>query len=78
MITEQKKKEAQRNFTRYLQDGLLTKEHNELAMSKYLENADLSIKVATELMKSPLKPHLWVIVISYYSMFYIANAILLH
>ena len=77
MIDEKRKKEAQSNFSRYLQEGLLKKEHNELAMNKYLENADLSLKTANELMQSPLKPYLWVIVTSYYSMFYMANAVLL-
>ena len=77
MIDEKRKNEAQSNFSRYLQEGLLKKEHNELAMNKYLENADLSLKTANELMQSPLKPYLWVIVTSYYSMFYMANAVLL-
>lgn len=77
MIDEKRKKEAQNNFSRYLQEGLLKKEHNELAMDKYLENADLSLKTASELMQSPLKPYLWVIVTSYYSMFYMTNAVLL-
>src|SRR3989338_3921197 len=77
MIDEKRKNEAQSNFSRYLQEGLLKKEHNELAMNKYLENADLSLKTANELMQSLLKPYLWVIVISYYSMFYMANAVLL-
>ena len=78
MIDEKRKKEAQSNFTRYLQEGLLKKETSELAKSKYLENADLSLKTAHELMQSALKPYLWVIVTSYYSMFYMANAVLLH
>jgi len=78
MIDDKRKKEAQSNFTRYLQEGLLRKESNELAKSKYLENADLSLKVSTELVQSQLKPYLWVIVTSYYSMFYMANAVLLH
>src|SRR3989338_7103292 len=78
MIDEKRKKEAQSNFTRYLQEGLLKKETNELAKSKYFENAELSLRTAQELMQSPLKPHLWVIVVSYYSMFYMANAVLLH
>ena len=78
MIDEKRKKEAQSNFSRYLQEGLLKKEHNELAMNKYIENADLSLKTANELMQSPLKPYLWVIVTSYYSMFYMANAVLLN
>src|SRR3989338_6953700 len=77
MIDKKRKKEAQSNFSRYLREGLLKKEHNELAMNKYLENADLSLKTANELMQSPLKPYLWVIVTSYYSMFYMANAVLL-
>lgn len=78
MIDEKRKKEAQSNFARYLQDGLLKKESNELSKSKYLENTDLSLKTANELMQSSLKPYLWIIVISYYSMFYMANAVLLH
>ena len=78
MIDDKRKKEAQSNFTRYLQEGLLKKGTNELAKSKYVENADLSLKTAHELMQSPLKPYLWVIVTSYYSMFYMANAILLN
>ena len=77
MIDEKRKKEAQSNFRRYLQEGLLKKDTNELAKNKYLENADLSLKTAHELMQSPLKPYLWAIVTSYYSMFYMANAVLL-
>lgn len=77
MIDNERKKEAEKNFKRYLDEGLLKKEINELAKNKYLENADLSLQTANELMQSQLKPHLWVIVISYYSMFYMANAVLL-
>ena len=78
MIDEKRKQEAKNNFARYLQEGLLKKETNGLAQSKYLENADLSLRTAQELMQSPLKPYLWVIVVSYYAMFYLANAVLLH
>jgi uncharacterized protein (UPF0332 family) len=77
MINEERKKEAQKNFRSYLDEGLLKKETSELAKSKYIENANLSLRTANELMQSQLKPHLWVIVISYYSMFYMANAVLL-
>ncbi len=77
MIDEKRKKEAQKNFKRYLDEGLLKKEKNELAKDKYLENAELSLNTANELMQSQSKPHLWVITISYYSMFYMANAVLL-
>ncbi len=78
MIDDKRKKEAENNFSRYLEEGLLKKGANELAKSKYLENAELSLKTANELMQSQLKPYLWVIVTSYYSMFYMANAVLLH
>ena len=77
MIDESRKKEAQGNFSRYLEEGLLKKETNETAKEKYLENAELSLAVASELMQNSLKPYLWVIVTSYYSMFYAANAVLL-
>lgn len=78
MIDEQRKKEAKKNFDLYLKEGLLKKEYNNIAKDKYLENAQLSLNVANELMQSKLKPYLWVIVISYYSMFYTANAVLLN
>ena len=48
-----------------------------MAKNKYFENADLSLKTAHELMQSPLKTYLWVIVTAHYSMFYMANAVLL-
>ncbi|MBU0628487.1 MAG: HEPN domain-containing protein [Nanoarchaeota archaeon] len=70
-------KEAKKNFDRYLQDGLIKKEKNETARAMYLKNADLSLNLAEECMESALRPYLWVVVISYYSMFYIANAVLL-
>jgi uncharacterized protein (UPF0332 family) len=76
MIDEKRKKEAKSNFDRYLADGLIKKEGNDAAKEMYLKNAELSLQVAGELSESPLKPHLWVIVCSYYSMFYIANAVL--
>lgn len=77
MISDDRKKEAQQNFSRYLQDGLIKKEKNEIAKAMYTKNASLSLNLAEECMKSPLKPYLWIVVISYYSMFYIANAVLM-
>lgn len=77
MIDEKRKKEAKSNFDRYLAEGLIKKERNDAAKEMYLKNSELSLQVADELSKSPLKPHLWVIVCSYYSMFYIANAVLI-
>ena len=78
MIDEKRKKEAKSNFDRYLAEGLLKRERNKVAEEMYTKNAELSLQVATELSKSTLKPHLWVIVCSYYSMFYIANSVLVH
>ena len=73
MVDETRKKEAQQSFAQYLQDGLIKKEKNETAKAMYRRNADLSSSLAEECMKSTLKPYMWVVVISYYSMFYIAN-----
>jgi len=78
MIDEKRKKEAQSNFKRYLEEGLIKKESNRLAQQTYQENADLSLNTAQELMDSSVKPYLWIIVISYYAMFYSANAVLVH
>ena len=78
MIEAKQKKEAKQNFDRYLQDRLIKKEKNETARQMYLKNAELSLQLAEECMISPLRPYLWVVVISYYSMFYIANAVLLN
>ncbi len=78
MIGAEQKKEAKQNFDKYLQDGLVKKEKNETARAMYLKNAELSLNLAEECMNSALRPYLWVVVISYYSMFYIANAVLLN
>jgi len=77
-MDEEKKKQAKQNFDKYLQDGLLKKEKNKTAKDMYVKNAELSLNLAEECMNSALRPYLWVVVISYYSMFYIANAVLLH
>lgn len=77
MIDEERRKEAQQNFAQYLQEGLIKKEKNETAKAMYTKNADLSLSLAEECINSHLKPYIWIVVISYYSMFYIANAVLL-
>lgn len=41
MINKDRKKEAQKNFAQYLQDGLIKKEKNETAKAMYLKNAGL-------------------------------------
>jgi len=76
-MADRKKEEAQKNFAQYLNDGLIKKEKNETAKAMYIKNAGMSLSLAEECMNNSLKPYIWVIVISYYSMFYIANAVLL-
>lgn len=78
MIEKKRIEEARANVNAYLREGFLRKEGNEIAKSAYMKNSDLSLKVAEKLMKDELRPYLWVIVCSYYSMFYAANSILLH
>ena len=68
------------NVRQYLQDGLLKKYINETAKGMYLENADLSLETSKKLLtleSNDYYPYLWVIVTSYYSTYYIANAVLL-
>jgi len=78
MIDENRKRLAKSNFDIYLQDELIKKAKNPIAKQMYQKNAELSLNTAAELMKSELKPNLWIIVVSYYSMFYAANSVLLH
>jgi len=79
MIDKKRVDEAKGNFDTYLREGLLNKDKNEAAFSTYLKNSELSLRVAEKLMEdNELKSWLWVVIISYYSMFYIANAVLLN
>ena len=80
MLSDRRIKEAEYNIRQYLADGLLKKLKNETAKQMYSENSDLSLETAQKLLSlesATYKPYLWVIVASYYSMYYIANAILL-
>lgn len=78
MLDKKRIDEAKNNFNRYLSEGLIKKEENKSAFVTYLKNSELSLKVANKLIKDELKPYLWVVVCSYYSMFYIANAVFLN
>jgi len=81
MLSEKRIKEAESNVRQYLSEGLLKKQKNETAKKMYVENSDLSLDTAKKLlsMETPdYKPYLWIIVSSYYSMYYIANAVLLN
>lgn len=81
MLDDKRVKEAESNVRQYLEDGLLKKQRNETAKEMYIENADLSIQTAQKLLSLESKeyrPSLWIIATSYYSMYYIANSVLLH
>ena len=80
MLDDKRIKEAENNVRNYLQDGLLQKQSNQTAKLMYIENSGLSLETAQKLLELEskiYKPYLWVIVTSYYSMYYIANAVLL-
>ena len=81
MVSPRVIKEAESNVKHYLAEGLLKKQSNETAKNMYIENSDLSLETAHKLMileDARYKPYLWVIVSSYYAMYYIANAVLLN
>jgi len=69
-------KKINTNFAKYINERLLTKrEFKEIIFKTYLNNHEESLKVAEDLFKKK-SSSLWTIVTSYYSMFYIANAII--
>ena len=81
MIDERRIKEAESNVRQYLNEGLLKKATNETAKQMYVENSNLSLETAQKLLSletEKYKPSLWIIVSSYYAMYYIANAVLLN
>jgi len=75
MIDDERTKEAENNFNQYLKDGLITKSYSEIAKDIFLKNSKDSIKASQLLFDNKIS--LWTIVSAYYSMFYIANAVLL-
>jgi len=76
MLSEKRIKEAEANVKSYLNDGLLTRTEFIPGIFNILKNnARQSLSVANFLYKNN-KSSLWVIVTSYYSMFYLANALL--
>ena len=80
MLSDKRIKEAESNVKQYLADGLLKKQTNETAKETYIENSNLSLETAQKLLSlenQTYQPYLWVIVSSYYAMYYIANAVLL-
>lgn len=77
MLDDERIKEAEINVRGYLKDGLLKKRTlDENILNTFRKNSEESLMVADLILKEELSS-LWVIVSSYYSMYYIANAVLL-
>ncbi len=75
MLDKERIKEAEVNVRSYLAEGLLKKARpGKDVIGILLRNGKESLKVAEEIHKLS---DLWIIVCSYYSMFYYANAVLL-
>ena len=77
MLDKTRIKEAETNVKSYLQEGLLKKTAcDKPVLDILLRNARESLRVAEEIHNLDISD-LWVIVVSYYSMFYHANAVLM-
>jgi len=77
MLSEKRIKEAETNVRSYLEEGLLKKSSlNKEAINVLIKNAKESLMIADEVSQKGTSD-LWVIVCSYYSMYYYANAVLL-
>ena len=77
MLDDKKIKEAEDNVKSYLEEGLLTKTNTKQeVLAILLKNAKESLRVAEDIYQRGISD-LWVIVCSYYSMYYYANAVLL-
>jgi len=77
MLDEKRIREAENNIRSYLDEGLLKKTTmNKQIMDVLLRNAKESLRVAEEVYQKNFSD-LWVIVCSYYAMYYYANAVLL-
>ena len=77
MLSKQKIEESEHNVRTYFEDGLLKKVvMNRQIINIFLRNAKESLRVAEEVYQNGFSD-LWVIVCSYYAMFYYANAVLL-
>lgn len=75
MINQKRIKEAEINFKKYLDEGLIKKTNDKTPQDILLMNANDSLKASKILLENNIP--LWTIVSSYYSMFYMANAVLL-
>jgi len=77
MLSKERIKEAEKNMKDYLEEGLMKKirEVDENIFNVFKRNSEDSLKIADFLLKNNMSS-LWVIVCSYYSMYYMANAVL--
>lgn len=76
MLNKEKIRIAESNVRRYIEDEDLKKRRpDDNIINAFNNNADESLKVANLLYNEDISP-LWVIVSSYYAMFYAANAII--
>jgi len=81
MLDQNRIKEAENNVKNYLEERMLIKTSNIKSKEMYIKNSDISIETAEnllELSNENYTPYLWIIVTSYYAMYYVANAILLN
>lgn len=77
MLSDQRIKEAETNVRTYLDDELIWKhrQYQKEIIETYERNYKESLAVAQKLFDDNIS-NLWVIAISYYSMYYMANAVL--
>ncbi len=73
-MDEKRIKIAESNFVKYIRDNQIKKtSFQDIIYKTYFNNSERSLKVAEELFQNKTSS-LWVVVASYYSMFYIACA----
>ena len=73
-MDEKRIKIAESNFKKYLEDGLIRKsEFEDVIYETYFRNSLESLNSANNLFENKIS-FLWVVIASYYSMFYIACA----
>jgi len=77
MLDEKRIKDAENNVKTYLKDGLIWKYkiYRKEIFETYLRNYKESLDIAQKLFDQNLSP-LWIVVISYYTLYYVANAVL--
>lgn len=76
MLSDERIQEAKNNVMSYMREGLLEKKiFKQLIFETHMRNHRDTLNVAKELHKRELSA-LWVVITSYYSMFYIANAVI--